>query len=58
MIILLSWETREPKAALPSSEGQTLPDERKEGDANDYISGLVFVLYVYHCPYQSALSDF
>ena len=42
----------------PLFGGANPPDERKEGDADDYISGFLFILYVHCCPYQSALSDF
>ena len=46
------------KAAYPpSSEG--LPSGRKKGGiANDYIPGLVLVLYVHCLPYRSVVSDF
>ncbi len=50
--ILSKWEIRKPKAAaLHNWRDKNPPDERKEGDSNDYISGFLFVLYVRCCPY-------
>ena len=52
---MTAWETREQKAAYPSvfiSEGiKRPPDKRKEGNADDYISGFLFILYIHRCPY-------
>jgi len=50
-----AWETREQKAAYPPvfirRAYKRPPDERKEGNADDYISGFLFILYVHRCPY-------
>ena len=54
---MTAWETREQRR-LTLFGGADPPDERKEGDADDYISGFLFILYVHCCPYQSDVSDF
>lgn len=48
--ILVFVGNQRAKAAYPPlSEGHP-PDERKEGDTNGYICGLVPVLYIHCCP--------
>lgn len=59
-VILCLRKVIELKAAIPLilfGGCHSPPDERKEGDSNDYISGFIYVLYVHCCPYQSAFSD-
>ena len=61
MIYFVTWETREPKAALPLlffGGYKSPPDERKEGDSNVcYISGFNPDWNTHCCPCQFDLSD-